>query len=169
VTDEVSKEAITGSGVADAATPDKALTGFVEQYGGEIVFLRWIGWLIDSAACFGFLVGANRLLGDDVYQKLLPIWISTVAAYFVVLEWRWGRTLGKVLTGMVVVSATGGGLTLTQAFWRTGLRLIELSPVHGGLLAGLVAAASKKKQRIGDMVANTLVVRASDLRRRSQH
>jgi uncharacterized RDD family membrane protein YckC len=44
-------------------------------------------------------------------------------------------------------------------------RLIEVNPLlMGGVPAGIAVAVSAKRQRIGDMIANTYVVRARTLR-----
>jgi uncharacterized RDD family membrane protein YckC len=42
---------------------------------------------------------------------------------------------------------------------RSGLRIFEVNPLLlGGLPAGLVIIASQRKQRIGDLLAGTVVV-----------
>lgn len=46
---------------------------------------------------------------------------------------------------------------------RTLLRLVEVSPfLAGGVPAGIVAAATKTHQRLGDLAAGTFVIRAKD-------
>jgi uncharacterized RDD family membrane protein YckC len=93
----------------------------------------------------------------------LPVWASVayglfVFAYFVLLEGYLGQTLGKMATGIKVVSeATGITPGIAPAVVRTVLRLID------GLFCYTVAfvtvLASTKRQRLGDMAAHTLVVR----------
>jgi uncharacterized RDD family membrane protein YckC len=57
-----------------------------------------------------------------------------------------------------VVREDGGKINMTQAFLRTILRVID------GLLAYLIGAIliwrSDKKQRLGDSIAKTVVVKA---------
>jgi uncharacterized RDD family membrane protein YckC len=74
------------------------------------------------------------------------------------LEGYLGQTLGKMLLGIKVVREDNGGVPgLGAAAIRTVLRII------GGILFYLVAfisvLATQKNRRLGDMAANTLVVR----------
>ena len=80
--------------------------------------------------------------------------------YFVVLEALWSRTLGKWFQGLVVRKLDGSPCDWKTALIRGALRLVEVNPILlGGLPAGLAIIASARKQRIGDMLAGTLVVR----------
>ena len=94
----------------------------------------------------------------------LPVWASVayglfVFAYFVLLEGYLGQTLGKLATGIKVVSeATGATLGIAPAAVRTVLRLID--GLFGYAVAFVSVLASAKRQRLGDMAARTLVVRA---------
>jgi uncharacterized RDD family membrane protein YckC len=79
-------------------------------------------------------------------------------AYFALLEGNRGQTLGKMLLGIKVVREDNGEVPgFGAAAIRTVLRLID------GLffyLVGFIAILiSSKNQRLGDMAANTLVVR----------
>ena len=77
--------------------------------------------------------------------------------YYLVLEGLWGRTVGKFLTGIRVVTDTGGRAGFGRIFGRTLLR--PLDAFGGYLLGWLVAICSVRRQRIGDHAAGTLVVR----------
>ena len=86
------------------------------------------------------------------------IYVVGVFAYYLLLEGYLGQTLGKMLLGIKVVREDNGGVPgLGAAALRTVLRIID------GILAYAVAfvsvLASQKNQRLGDMVAKTLVVR----------
>lgn len=102
------------------------------------------------------------------------VWLTVIVVgllYFTLCEWRGGQTLGKKLAGIEVRSQAGGGASLPQAFVRTAFRLID------GLGCYVVGAAfvwtSAERQRLGDRVAGTLVVRsrpdAPDLRSDGTH
>jgi uncharacterized RDD family membrane protein YckC len=80
-------------------------------------------------------------------------------AYFVLMEALWSRTLGKLFQGLVVRKLDGSRCDWKAAFIRSVLRIVEVNPLlFGGLPAGLVIVASQRKQRIGDLLAGTLVV-----------
>lgn len=84
--------------------------------------------------------------------------------YFFVQEWIWSATLGKLLFGLRIVHLDGRPAGLGAAAWRTLLRLYEVNPfLLGYLPGGLVVVRSKRRQRVGDMIAETVVVRRSAL------
>jgi len=95
--------------------------------------------------------------------------VSLIALYCLLLEGIWGRTLGKLITGIIVVDAAGHPPGIWKAILRTLARLFEVNPfVIGGLPAGIVMLNSKTRRRVGDMWAGTYVVRVKDLRALAQ-
>jgi uncharacterized RDD family membrane protein YckC len=79
-------------------------------------------------------------------------------AYFAIMEGRFGQTLGKMALGIKVVREDGGRAGIREALLRTLLRIVDGIGTY--LVALIVALISDKNQRLGDMVAKTLVVRA---------
>ena len=79
--------------------------------------------------------------------------------YFMLFEGLWGgRTPGKRTLGLRVVQVGGEALSLRGAVLRNLLRAVDLQPAPSGL-AGLVSIlASRRAQRLGDLVAGTMVV-----------
>lgn len=69
-----------------------------------------------------------------------------------------GRTLGKLIVGIRVVQLNGENLTPQQAVMRWVFRVVDLWICFGSL-AVIFSSASEKGQRIGDTLAETLVVR----------
>jgi uncharacterized RDD family membrane protein YckC len=80
-------------------------------------------------------------------------------AYFTLLEGYLGQTVGKMLLGIKVVREDSGEVPgLGAAAIRTVLRIVDALPF--AYLVGFIAVLiSGKNQRLGDMAANTLVVR----------
>jgi uncharacterized RDD family membrane protein YckC len=82
--------------------------------------------------------------------------------YYVGLEATTGATLGKLALGIRVTKADGSGMDWVASITRNVLRIVD------GLFVYLVGAIliwnSPKRQRLGDRVAGTVVVR-----RASQH
>jgi uncharacterized RDD family membrane protein YckC len=78
--------------------------------------------------------------------------------YFIIMEGYLGQTLGKMLFGIKVVREDDGAVPgIGAAAIRTVMRIID---GIGSYLVGFIAVlVSSKNQRLGDMVAHTLVVR----------
>jgi uncharacterized RDD family membrane protein YckC len=69
-----------------------------------------------------------------------------------------GRTLGKRWNGLRVVRTGGQPITLLPSLARNLLRLVDFLPF--GYLVGIVAVLwTPRNQRLGDLVAGTLVIR----------
>jgi uncharacterized RDD family membrane protein YckC len=131
----------------------------------HLLLRRWIGCWIDLVVVAACLLVPDSVLGNERYQSTIVVWLLLPVAYFVVGELAWGRTLGKLVTGTVVVNERGGRPGIGQVLARTVARVIEVNPLlMGGVPAGIAVAVSSKKQRIGDMIANTYVVSARTLR-----
>jgi uncharacterized RDD family membrane protein YckC len=79
-------------------------------------------------------------------------------AYFTYLEGTRGQTIGKMVMKIKVVREDGSSIDISTAFIRNILRVID------GLFAYLVGAiiiwTSHKRQRLGDIAAKTVVVKA---------
>jgi uncharacterized RDD family membrane protein YckC len=128
------------------------------------VGLRAVAAIIDTALLFivGYLIAlaTGGVSEEGFLLQGVPffIWLVVALAYYTVMEAQSGATLGKRLIGLKVVKADGGAALDWQAsIVRNVLRLID------GLLFYLVGAivvwTSDKKQRLGDKVAGTVVVR----------
>jgi len=80
-------------------------------------------------------------------------------SYYFVQEGIWGTTLGKRAFGLQVVRVDGGRVGWWEAWLRTLLRILEVNPLLlGAIPGGLAIAWSRRKQRLGDMMAGTVVV-----------
>lgn len=79
--------------------------------------------------------------------------------YFVLMEGLIGRTVGKMIAGIRVVDeATGTPPGIGRAAIRTLLRLID--GLFAYLVGFIIVMSSRRRRRLGDMAAKTLVVRA---------
>jgi uncharacterized RDD family membrane protein YckC len=133
--------------------------------GDNLLLRRWIGCWIDLIVACGCLLAPDWLLGNALYQSTVAVWLLLAVGYFVVGERAWGRTLGKLITGTIVVNVHGARPNLVQVLTRTLMRLFEVNPLlMGGVPAGIAVSMSTNKQRLGDMMANTYVVSVRTLR-----
>lgn len=81
--------------------------------------------------------------------------------YFVLLEGRYGQTVGKMAVKIKVLREDGSMIDYADAVVRTVLRLIDLIPYFIPYLLGAILIwSSDKKQRLGDRAAHTVVVKA---------
>lgn len=129
------------------------------------VGLRAVAALIDLVLLFvvGYalagVTGGTTASGFNLQGGPFFIWLAITLAYYIVLEARFGWTIGKRLVGLRVVMREGARpLDWRASIVRNVLRLVD------GLFFYLVGAifiwTSKDRQRLGDRVARTVVLRA---------
>jgi uncharacterized RDD family membrane protein YckC len=73
-----------------------------------------------------------------------------------------GRSLGKYIMGIRVVKANGETAGLREYFTRWIFRVVDIWIGGFGFLAILLAGTTEKRQRLGDIMANTVVIRTKD-------
>lgn len=84
--------------------------------------------------------------------------------YMLVLEALWsGQTVGKRVMGLRVVQDTGVRVTLQHSLLRNLGRLVDNLPIFY-LVGGVAALFSENHQRLGDILAGTIVVRERRLK-----
>jgi len=111
-----------------------------------------------------FIALASMLFVVALVPERLPVikaafFFLSYLAYFVVLEALWSRTVGKYFQGLIVRKLDGGRCDWRAALIRGGLRIVEVNPLLlGGLPAGLFVISTDRKQRLGDILAGTVVV-----------
>lgn len=89
---------------------------------------------------------------------IMMMWIAGPFLYFILLEGLWnGQTLGKKAVGLRVRMADGTPIKFSAALGRNLLRPADMVP--GTYFVGIVAMLTNpRSQRIGDLVAGTVVV-----------
>ncbi len=80
--------------------------------------------------------------------------------YFILFEGvGGGRTPGKRVIGLRVIHTGGEPLSFRGAVLRNLIRLVDMQPVPSGLAGAISIVATRRAQRLGDLVAGTIVVR----------
>ena len=102
----------------------------------------------------GLMADSVELLGTSNFVSVL---VSII--YYAGLEATTGATIGKRLLGLRVVMADGSPLDWTSSIIRNVLRIIDFLPAFY-LLGAIFVWSTAKNQRIGDLGANTVVIRA---------
>lgn len=130
---------------------------------------RGIGFLLDlllqAVVLFALLVGLGITVGNAGGGETIFI-IATLLFGFLVLfgypavmETFWnGRTLGHAVMGLRVVTRDGAPTRFRHAAIRSVFRVVE-GIILFGAPAILSMAFSPRDQRIGDLVAGTIVLR----------
>ena len=106
---------------------------------------------------------AGRLgdvLGSASVSILLFVAFFAQWGYFLLFEALWGgRTPGKRALGMRVVHVGGQPLSLQGSVLRNLIRVVDLQPAVTGMAGAVCILANRRAQRLGDLVAGTMVVR----------
>jgi uncharacterized RDD family membrane protein YckC len=96
--------------------------------------------------------------GPDAYPFLGGYFLIFLL-YYTLLEGYMGQTVGKKLLKIKVVQEDGKPCGFGPAFVRTILRIIDALPFLY-IIGMVLIARSEKKQRLGDRLAKTVVVKA---------
>ena len=127
---------------------------------------RFLAWLVDflcaSVLLFALnlIVAFTAIVSSEFASALSIIFYFTISiGYAMTLEWCWrGQTVGKRIMRLRVVDAEGMHLQFSQIAIRNLLRIVDLLPGLY-LVGGLAAMLTLKAQRLGDIAANTVVIR----------
>ncbi len=127
---------------------------------------RFLAWLIDFFCLLALYWFANRaisvfgVINSDFSQAVgIVVFFAMNIGYAIVLEWFLnGQTIGKRLFGLRVMDNRGFRLRPSQIIIRNLLRAVDSLPICY-LLGGVVCLVSRNAQRIGDVAANTIVVK----------
>jgi uncharacterized RDD family membrane protein YckC len=145
-----------------AETKRERAWGSLESAG---IPLRFVALLLDSVLVLIPMILAVAYLDGGTWENeardfsgraFLSLAVLSLG-YFVVTEAATGATLGKHMVGIRVVGENGERITFGAAFVRNLLRSVDQL---GFYFVGFISAIlSKRRQRLGDRAAHTIVVR----------
>lgn len=127
---------------AGAAVVDLVVCTLASLLGGVLAVL-----VHDAVAA---VVGASWAGGAALLGTTL-----VGGSYFVLLETRWGQTVGKRAAGIVVTDDDGAPPAAWRALVRNLLRPVDFVVFY--LLGVVVAGVTRDRQRLGDLFAGTVV------------
>jgi uncharacterized RDD family membrane protein YckC len=120
-----------------------------------------IDWMVVLAAwsILGIVFVVLQLVSWDVGRGMMIVaFFALSRGYDIYAEWAWrGQTVGKRVMRLRVVDARGLSLSLTQCVVRNLLRFVDVLPLAYAV-GGVAAFLNARGQRLGDLVAGTLVV-----------
>lgn len=112
---------------------------------------------VDQALMITKHLALYSIFGSTVVLFYLFFIFTHFFLYYVLLEWAFGGTLGKLATGIRVVKSNGQPLDFKASLIRNAMRVIDFLPFS--YIVGIISImCSKQKQRLGDHLADTVVV-----------
>jgi uncharacterized RDD family membrane protein YckC len=126
---------------------------------------RYLAFLIDmflALAVTNILMYLLTLVfmggGEHATMMGRAIFILLLCGYHMYHDIRsQGRSLGKRVMKLRVVDRRGLPITIPQSFARNIARVIDMAPMFG-VVGGVVCLLDPHQRRLGDMVADTLVL-----------
>lgn len=137
---------------------------------------RFLACAIDHTIqtfALGFIVLAGLLLSNisaiETLFSSAPKWVGAVvilllfltfSSYFAFFEWLWsGQTPGKRWLKLRVIREDGRPITFWEAAVRNVLRVFDMFPYPFYSIGLISVFSTSRDQRVGDLVAGTVVVR----------
>jgi uncharacterized RDD family membrane protein YckC len=117
---------------------------------------RFLAVLID-----GILIGiVNAIIGAALHNSSAVGAIAAVIgiAYYIIMEATQGATVGKMVLGLRVVRIDGAPISWNESIVRNLLRIVDGIAVY--LVGAILVWNSPTRQRLGDRVAKTVVIRS---------
>jgi uncharacterized RDD family membrane protein YckC len=140
--------------------------GIVFAYPLAGPLVRCVAWAVDLVAIVAITSTLNTLaqlagiFSRDLGAALgIAVYFLVSIGYGVTLEWLWrGQTIGKRAMRLRVMDVHGLRLQFHQVLMRNLLRFVDLLPAFYAV-GGVACLLSQRAQRLGDLAANTVVVR----------
>ena len=153
-------------------TPERVPLHFALASIGNRFLACAIDHTIQSLA-LGLIVITGLILSNvSAIQEMFtsaPKWVGAVmilllfltfSSYFAFFEWLWsGQTPGKRWMKLRVIREDGRPITFWEAAVRNLLRVLDMFPYPFYSIGLISVFSTSRDQRVGDMVAGTVVVR----------
>lgn len=127
---------------------------------------RMLAFVVDGAVVMAIskllsiVASSLQIISGDVAQAAFILGYFVISIlYGILLEYAWrGQTLGKRLFRLRVIDRQGLRLSMPQVIMRNLLRFVDMLPACY-FVGGAVCLLSPRFQRLGDIAANTVVIR----------
>jgi uncharacterized RDD family membrane protein YckC len=128
---------------------------------GDVIWHRVGAFFIDSIL-MGLIwvpvIVVEGALGDIGFLVLTFVGLAATLVYGFLLEGLYGYTPGKYLLGLVVIKSDGSNCTIGASILRNLLWIVDSLPTFN-LIAMVSILLTDDNQRVGDLVADTVVVK----------
>ncbi len=134
----------------------RAVASFIDAVAFLIYFL--IAYNLFDFSFFSFERDSDmKVVIVSILFRLPWFFYSPIMEYFTN-----GRSLGKWILGIRVVTVNGETAGLREYFTRWVFRVVDIWLGAFGFLALLVSGTSERNQRLGDLMAGTVVIKKSN-------
>src|SRR5215210_4252331 len=129
---------------------------------------RMLGSIIDGIikTAYAIFVMATFVFGNSrAFSGLYIVFLVLLALPFVFYNLASelllnGQSVGKKIMGIKVISLSGEPPSFSQYLNRWVFRLVDFT-LSGNMIGIIMIAATEKKQRLGDLVAGTVLVKTT--------
>ena len=125
--------------------------------------------ILANGACTGRAICSNlndRYVAGWPMVVLFLVWLAYMVGVFVLQRGLTGRTIGTMLTGVVVVGADGRPLGVGKALVRSLAGIVDYLPCCLPIVGFVTVLATTGHRRVGDMAADSYVVASEGFGRR---
>ncbi|MFZ1799612.1 MAG: RDD family protein [Chitinophagaceae bacterium] len=137
---------------------DYELAGLSDRIFARLLdYLCIAGYVILILAIIGF-GNFDSFLSNNTWIFIIVLVIPVVFYHLICETMFNGQSVGKMALNIRVISLNGNQPALSQYLMRWLFRLVDFT-LSGNLLAVIMVAASEKHQRLGDIVAGTVVIK----------
>jgi uncharacterized RDD family membrane protein YckC len=127
---------------------------------------RFLAWVVDAVcistitSLLGVALSLLAIVNVDFSRAVsILVFFAAQIGYGFFCEWLWrGQTIGKRFLRLRVVDAYGMRLQFSQIVIRNLLRFVDMLPAFY-LIGGMATLLNARTQRLGDLAANTVVIR----------
>ncbi|PYS52730.1 MAG: RDD family protein [Acidobacteria bacterium] len=141
---------------------------FSQSLAGPVT--RFLAWFIDFlsigviTSTLGTALGLLGIISSNIAAAAFTLGYLIISfGYGIFFEWAWrGQTIGKRLLRLRVVDAEGVRLQFDQIVTRNLLRFVDMLPALY-FVGGVACWLNRKCQRLGDIAANTIVIRTPSI------
>lgn len=137
----------------------------VQMVAYPVVLAPWFAAHIDMTADFAEMSEQFQLTLLTDGQEFFWRWMAASAMFVVygaVCEGLFAATVGKLIMGLRICSDEGKSCTLGAIMTRNVLRFVELYPAMQFAPTVIFVIMTRNRQRIGDLIARTIVVERSN-------
>jgi len=136
-------------------TIEYELASFRDRFFGFFIDFWILNFGLLLLFLFWFWIGGQQTVNYFLYLVLLPIYIFYSLASEI---WMNGQTLGKKAIGIKVAKLNGKQPVISDYLIRWAFRLVDIW-FSSGTIAAVMVNSTLRGQRLGDMLANTTVIK----------